>query len=46
MNKLILSANKTNLKRAGIYYYNRCTKSPPICFGTPWMPSSGSVYSG
>jgi hypothetical protein len=23
--------------------YNRCTKSPPKCFGTPWVPSTGSA---
>ena len=22
------------------YVYNRCTKSPATCFGTPWVPSS------
>ena len=21
------------------YIRNRCTKSPPTCFGTPWAPS-------
>ena len=25
------------------YMHNRCTKSPPTCFDTPWVPSTGSA---
>ena len=27
------------------YIYTTCTKSSPTCFGTPWVPSSGSLHN-
>ena len=28
-----------------IYIHNKCTKSPPTCFGTLWVQSLGSLHS-
>jgi hypothetical protein len=27
------------------YIHNRCTKSSPTCFGTPWVPSTESLFT-
>jgi hypothetical protein len=39
------STPKTNITYTGIYTPNRCTKFPLTCFGTPQVPSSGSLHS-